>query len=205
MNSNRLLCNIKGVRKPIIGLIPGKKIVRDESGIELSKRQFLNIKHLCNVFGVIDDKEYIIHNGIRFDELLEMQNNTVKEESNNVKLNITESIIVDDKPIITEPAKETTVSESIKEEPNTDPESEVVIEEPVNVIEESTITDEPDIIETEPVNEVNDNTTVENVLYADGSNTDEITNTVVEDNTTSNDNRNNYHGNNNRKNKKRNR
>ena len=201
MNSNRLLCNIKGVRKPIIGLIPGKKIVRDESGIELSKRQFLNIKHLCNVFGVIDDKEYIIHNGIRFDELLEMQNNTVKEESNNVKLNITESIIVDDKPIITEPAKETTVSESIKEEPNTDPESEVVIEEPVNVIE------------TKPVNKVNDNITVENVLYADGSNTDEITNTVEEENTIyssiygsySNDNRNNYHGNNNRKNKKRNR
>ena len=77
--SEKLLCNIRNVKKPIIGLIPGKRITKDELGIKLPIRQYMRIKRDCNVFAVFGDEEYIIPNGEIFNEYLEKQINAVKE------------------------------------------------------------------------------------------------------------------------------
>lgn len=78
---NRLTCNLKNIKRPIRGLIPGKTIVRDELGVEIALRMYTRIKKDCNVFAVIDGKEYIIPTEAEFKKLLLRADNPVKEET----------------------------------------------------------------------------------------------------------------------------
>ena len=72
---NRLTCNLRNVKRPIRGLFVGKTIVRDELGIEIPLRIYSRIKRDCNVFAVIDGKEYIIPTEAEFKKLLLKANN----------------------------------------------------------------------------------------------------------------------------------
>lgn len=67
---DRLTCNLRNVKRPIRGLFVGKTIVRDELGIEIPLRIYSRIKRDCNVFAVIDGKEYIIPTEAEFKKLL---------------------------------------------------------------------------------------------------------------------------------------
>ena len=67
---DRLTCNLRNVKRPIRGLFVGKTIVRDELGVEISLRIYSSIKRDCNVFAVIDGKEYIIPTEAEFKKLL---------------------------------------------------------------------------------------------------------------------------------------
>lgn len=95
--SEKLLCNIRNVKRPIVGLIPGKRIVRDELGIELACRQYMRIKRDCNVFAVINGDEYIIPTGEVFNKYLEEFTNNPDnaDVSEPVPETITEEKIVD--------------------------------------------------------------------------------------------------------------
>lgn len=95
--SEKLLCNIRNVKRPIVGLIPGKRIVRDELGIELACRQYMRIKRDCNVFAVINGDEYIIPTGEAFNKYLEEFTNNPDntDVSEPVPETITEEKIVD--------------------------------------------------------------------------------------------------------------
>lgn len=130
MSNNKLPCNIKDVRKPIVGVLLNTKIVRPVNDVHLTMRQYLNIRSKCNVFGIVDGKEHIIPDGITFNKLLDqynkskceemleevneavkvvIDNNTVinsKEmENHTVKLEITEEVVTEDKPEV-EPIEE---------------------------------------------------------------------------------------------------
>ena len=72
---DRLTCNLRNVKRPIRGLFVGKTIVRDELGIEIPLRIYSRIKRDCNVFAVIDGKEYIIPTEAEFKKLLLKANN----------------------------------------------------------------------------------------------------------------------------------
>ena len=67
---DRLTCNLRNVKRPIRGLFVGKTIVRDELGVEIPLRIYSRIKRDCNVFAVIDGKEYIIPTEAEFKKLL---------------------------------------------------------------------------------------------------------------------------------------
>lgn len=67
---DRLTCNLRNVKRPIRGLFVGKTIVRDELGVEIPLRIYSRIKRDCNVFAVIDGKEYIIPTETEFKKLL---------------------------------------------------------------------------------------------------------------------------------------
>lgn len=67
---NRLTCNLRNIKRPIRGLFVGKTIVRDELGVEIPLRIYSRIKRDCNVFAVIDGKEYIIPTEAEFKKLL---------------------------------------------------------------------------------------------------------------------------------------
>lgn len=67
---DRLTCNLRNVKRPIRGLFVGKTIVRDELGVEIPLRIYSRIKRDCNVFAVIDGKEYIIPTEAEFNKLL---------------------------------------------------------------------------------------------------------------------------------------
>ncbi len=67
---DRLTCNLRNVKRPIRGLFVGKTIVRDELGVEIPLRIYSRIKRDCNVFAVIDGKEYIIPTEEEFKKLL---------------------------------------------------------------------------------------------------------------------------------------
>ena len=73
---NRLTCNLRNIKRPIRGLFVGKTIVRDELGVEIPLRIYSRIKRDCNVFAVIDGKEYIIPTEAEFKKLLLKANNT---------------------------------------------------------------------------------------------------------------------------------
>ena len=72
---DRLTCNLRNVKRPIRGLFVGKTIVRDELGVEIPLRIYSRIKRDCNVFAVIDGKEYIIPTEAEFKKLLLKANN----------------------------------------------------------------------------------------------------------------------------------
>ena len=72
---NRLTCNLRNIKRPIRGLFVGKTIVRDELGVEIPLRIYSRIKKDCNVFAVIDGKEYIIPTEAEFKKLLLKANN----------------------------------------------------------------------------------------------------------------------------------
>lgn len=67
---DRLTCNLRNIKRPIRGLFVGKTIVRDELGVEIPLRIYSRIKRDCNVFAVIDGKEYIIPTEAEFKKLL---------------------------------------------------------------------------------------------------------------------------------------
>ena len=70
---DRLTCNLRNVKRPIRGLFVGKTIVRDELGVEIPLRIYSRIKRDCNVFAVIDGKEYIIPTEAEFKKLEVLQ------------------------------------------------------------------------------------------------------------------------------------
>lgn len=72
---DRLTCNLRNIKRPIRGLFVGKTIVRDELGVEIPLRIYSRIKRDCNVFAVIDGKEYIIPTEAEFKKLLLKANN----------------------------------------------------------------------------------------------------------------------------------
>lgn len=72
---NRLTCNLRNIKRPIRGLFVGKTIVRDELGVEIPLRIYSRIKRDCNVFALIDGKEYIIPTEAEFKKLLLKANN----------------------------------------------------------------------------------------------------------------------------------
>ena len=90
--SEKLLCNIRNVKRPIVGLIPGKRIVRDELGIELACRQYMRIKRDCNVFAVINGDEFIIPTGEEFNTYLSMQETVNSEKVKDVKPPLTNAV-----------------------------------------------------------------------------------------------------------------
>lgn len=77
---DRLTCNLRNVKRPIRGLFIGKTIVRDELGVEIPLRIYSRIKRDCNVFAVIDGKEYIIPTEEEFKKLLVKANNVVPKD-----------------------------------------------------------------------------------------------------------------------------
>ena len=77
---DRLTCNLRNVKRPIRGLFVGKTIVRDELGVEIPLRIYSRIKRDCNVFAVIDGKEYIIPTEAEFKKLLLRADNPLKNE-----------------------------------------------------------------------------------------------------------------------------
>lgn len=83
---DRLTCNLRNVKRPIRGLFVGKTIVRDELGVEIPLRIYSRIKRDCNVFAVIDGKEYIIPTEAEFKKLL-LKADTKEERE---MLNVTE-------------------------------------------------------------------------------------------------------------------
>ena len=184
MNSNRLLCNIRNVKRPIIGLVQGRKIVRDELNVEISKRQYLNIMNKCSVYGIVNGDELVVYSGARFDELLEIQNAISAKNTKPVEevIKKKEEKVEEVKPIIEEPKIED------------------IIEEPVQPVEEviPEVVSEPNIVEEEP--------TIEMVQYTE-SNEEEVVeeNTSEEESISDNDqNTNKYNNRNNRKNKRKN-
>lgn len=184
MNSNRLLCNIRNVKRPIIGLVQGRKIVRDELNVEISKRQYLNIMSKCSVYGIVNGDELVVYSGARFDELLEIQNAISAKNTKPVEevIKEKEEKVEEVKPIIEEPKVED------------------IIEEPIQPVEEviSEVVSEPNVVEEEP--------TIEMVQYTE-SNEEEVVeeNTSEEESISDNDqNTNKYNNRNNRKNKRKN-
>lgn len=188
MNSNRLLCNIRNVKRPIIGLVQGRKIVRDELNVEISKRQYLNIMSKCSVYGIVNGDELVVYSGARFDELLEIQNAISAKNTKPVE-NIKEEVIE---------KKEEKVEEvkPIIEEPKV----EDIIEEPVQPVEDviPEVVSEPNIVEEKP--------TIEMVQYTESNEEEAVEeNNTEEESVSDNDqNTNKYNNRNNRKNKRKN-
>lgn len=72
--SKKLKVNLKNIRRPIIGILPNKKITKDVIGIEIPLRVFSRIKYDCNVYHARNNKEIVITNEQQFLELLETCN-----------------------------------------------------------------------------------------------------------------------------------
>ena len=183
MNSNRLLCNIRNVKRPIIGLVQGRKIVRDELNVEISKRQYLNIMNKCSVYGIVNGDELVVYSGARFDELLEIQNAISAKNTKPVEevIKKKEEKVEEVKPIIEEPKVED------------------IIEEPIQPVEEviPEIVSEPNIVEEE--------SDIEMVQYTESNEEVVEENTSEEESVSDNDqNTNKYNNRNNRKNKRKN-
>lgn len=144
---DRLTCNLRNVKRPIRGLFVGKTIVRDELGVEIPLRIYSRIKRDCNVFAVIDGKEYIIPTEAEFKKLLLKVNNVdvAKDETkktvptephiysteNNVCL---PHVMVED-----ENANLTEESDSVITTASVEVPEEVVEEEPEAVEEEANV------------------------------------------------------------------
>lgn len=177
--SEKLLCNIRNVKRPIVGLIPGKRIVRDELGIELACRQYMRIKRDCNVFAVINGDEYIIPTGEAFNKYLE-------EFTNNP-----------DNADVSEPVPETVTEEKIVDNECTNAHNnDTVLKEtsdPINVVNTDNVSDTTTTIEQ--------NEQVAETVISDAVNVEEPVEGETTENvdTTDNQNRNSQ----NRKNKKR--
>lgn len=88
----RLVCNIRNVKKPIKGLIFGKRIVNDELSISISKHQYLNIRNMCSIYAVINNEEFVITDGKSYDELLKKYNESLENLQTHVKDAIDETI-----------------------------------------------------------------------------------------------------------------
>lgn len=88
---DRLTCNLRNVKRPIRGLFVGKTIVRDELGVEIPLRIYSRIKRDCNVFAVIDGKEYIIPTEAEFKKLLLKADSKEEKE----QLDVTEETVND--------------------------------------------------------------------------------------------------------------
>lgn len=151
---DRLTCNLRNVKRPIRGLFVGKTIVRDELGVEIPLRIYSRIKRDCNVFAVIDGKEYIIPTEEEFKKLLlKADNNKARgltkpimyvadSKEEREMLNVTEEPVSSIPHLMTEDENDTLVDTGIPVE-----ESDGVIvtasaEVPVEVVE-----DEPETVE----------------------------------------------------------
>ncbi len=137
---DRLTCNLRNVKRPIRGLFVGKTIVRDELGVEIPLRIYSRIKRDCNVFAVIDGKEYIIPTEAEFKKLLLKADSKEEREIFNATEEPVPSIphvmVEDENTNLTEGSDGviTTASVEVPEEEVEEPE---VVEEETNV-EEST-------------------------------------------------------------------
>ena len=134
---NRLTCNLRNVKRPIRGLFVGKTIVRDELGVEIPLRIYSRIKRDCNVFAVIDGKEYIIPTEAEFKKLLLKADSKEERET----LNVTEEPVSSIPHVMVEDenANLTEESDDVITEASVEVPEEVVEEEPEAVEEETNV------------------------------------------------------------------
>ena len=143
---DRLTCNLRNVKRPIRGLFIGKTIVRDELGVEIPLRIYSRIKRDCNVFAVIDGKEYIIPTEAEFKKLLLKADSKEEREIFNATEEPVPSIphvmVEDENTNLTEGSDGviTTASVEVPEEEVEEPE---VVEEENNVEESTEEVEEP--------------------------------------------------------------
>ena len=153
---DRLTCNLRNVKRPIRGLFVGKTIVRDELGVEIPLRIYSRIKRDCNVFAVINGKEYIIPTEAEFKKLLLKANS--KEQ-----LDVAEEPVNDDIPHVDSVVNTidipTPEEENINPVEDTDAITSVSVEIPEETVEEEvpeTVEEENNVEEsTEEVEETN--------------------------------------------------
>lgn len=141
---NRLTCNLRNVKRPIRGLFVGKTIVRDELGVEIPLRIYSRIKRDCNVFAVIDGKEYIIPTEAEFKKLLLKANNANVAEDETKETVPTEPHIYSTENNVCLPHLMT------KDEDGTLVDTSIPVEESDNAITEASVEVPEEVVEEEP-------------------------------------------------------
>lgn len=147
---DRLTCNLRNVKRPIRGLFVGKTIVRDELGVEIPLRIYSRIKRDCNVFAVIDGKEYIIPTEAEFKKLLLKADSKEEREI----LNITEEPVSSIPHVYSAPNGVCLPHLMTKDEDGTLVDTGIPVEESDNVITTASVevpeeVEEPEVVEEE--------------------------------------------------------
>lgn len=148
---NRLTCNLRNIKRPIRGLFVGKTIVRDELGVEIPLRIYSRIKRDCNVFAVIDGKEYIIPTEAEFKKLLLKANNANVAEDETKETVPTEPHIYSTENNVCLPHLMTKDENANLTEGSDDVITEASVEVPEEVVEE------PETVEEESTEETTTN------------------------------------------------
>ena len=159
---DRLTCNLRNVKRPIRGLFVGKTIVRDELGVEIPLRIYSRIKRDCNVFAVIDGKEYIIPTEAEFKKLLlKVDNNKARgltkpimyvadsKEEREI-LNVTEEPVSSIPHVYSAPNGVCLPHLMTKDEDGTLVDTGIPVEESDGVITEASVEVPEEVVEEEP-------------------------------------------------------
>lgn len=156
---DRLTCNLRNVKRPIRGLFVGKTIVRDELGVEIPLRIYSRIKRDCNVFAVIDGKEYIIPTEAEFKKLLLKADSKEEREI----LNVTEEPVSSIPHVYSAPNGVCLPHLMTKDEDDTLVDTGIPVEESDGVITTASVevpeevVEEPETVEEESTEETTTN------------------------------------------------
>ena len=143
---DRLTCNLRNVKRPIRGLFVGKTIVRDELGVEIPLRIYSRIKRDCNVFAVIDGKEYIIPTEAEFKKLLLKADSKEEREI----LNVTEEPVSSIPHVYSAPNGVCLPHLMAKDEDGTLVDTGIPVEESDGVITTASVEVPEEVVEEEP-------------------------------------------------------
>lgn len=143
---DRLTCNLRNVKRPIRGLFVGKTIVRDELGVEIPLRIYSRIKRDCNVFAVIDGKEYIIPTEAEFKKLLLKADSKEEREI----LNVTEEPVSSIPHVYSAPNGVCLPHLMTKDEDDTLVDTGIPVEESDGVITTASVEVPEEVVEEEP-------------------------------------------------------
>ena len=143
---DRLTCNLRNVKRPIRGLFVGKTIVRDELGEEIPLRIYSRIKRDCNVFAVIDGKEYIIPTEAEFKKLLLKADSKEEREI----LNVTEEPVSSIPHVYSAPNGVCLPHLMTKDEDGTLVDTGIPVEESDGVITTASVEVPEEVVEEEP-------------------------------------------------------
>ena len=141
---NRLTCNLRNIKRPIRGLFVGKTIVRDELGVEIPLRIYSRINRDCNVFAVIDGKEYIIPTEAEFKKLL------LKANNSNVAKDETKETVPTEPHIYSTENNVCLPHLMTKDEDGTLVDTGIPVEESDGVITEASVEVPEEVVEEEP-------------------------------------------------------